>query len=79
MSFSAPKSLPYNQFTNLQLYCGKDGILRVKNGLTLEEYLNHPKLVESRKSSLEKSKMEETEFLMIDEKSFSKISMPHCA
>jgi hypothetical protein len=79
MNFETPKLLPHNQFTNLQLYCGKDGILRVKNGLTLEEYLNHPNFVKSRKAALKKSKSEDLKFVMVDEHFLSKISMPHSA
>lgn len=79
MKFDSPKNLPFNQITNLQLYCGKDGILRVKNGLTLDEYLNHPKFVKSRKTALKKSKVEELKFVMVDERWWSKISMPHSA
>lgn len=33
------------------LECGEDGVVRVKDGRTLEEYINHPKIVERRKNS----------------------------
>jgi hypothetical protein len=37
--------------SHYQLECGEDGVIRVKNGMSLDEYINHPDLVERRKNN----------------------------
>jgi hypothetical protein len=42
-----------DQWANASCYhleCGEDGVIRVKNGMSLDEYINHPELVERRKN-----------------------------
>lgn len=41
---------PY-QITNLQLICSADGIIKVKDGRTLEDYINDPRHVIRRQRS----------------------------
>ena len=37
--------------TNYNMECGDDGVMMVKDGRTLGEYLNNPEIVEARKKS----------------------------
>ena len=39
----------YGFLSEYFMRCGKDGKIRVKDGRTLEEYLNDPRLVKRRK------------------------------
>ena len=36
---------------NYNMECGDDGVMRVKDGRTLGDYLNNPEIVEARKKS----------------------------
>lgn len=74
-----PKFGKFNQVTDMQLHCGRDGILRVKNGMTLEEYINHPFFIKSRKASMRKLKESQSEFILIDVKLWHRFTIPHSA
>lgn len=68
-----PKVLPFGGIDEYFLQSGPDGILRVKDGRTLEEYLNDPRLVKRRK------KAGASEMILIQRAYFERISIPHCA
>jgi hypothetical protein len=72
------KPIQINQWghpDHYNLECGKDGIIRVKDGRTLEEYINSPELIKDRK---EKS-MNHGDQLLIAANVYERVSIPNCA
>ena len=68
-----PKTLPYGQISEYFLHSGPDGVLRVKDGRTLEEYLNDPRMVRRRK------KAGSGDMILVAADYYEKISSPRCA
>lgn len=68
-----PEINQWGFFSEYFLECGEDGIVRVKDGRTLEEYLNDPRFVERRKGK--------GGFPMVicDSKTYERALIPHCA
>lgn len=68
-----PKNLPWGGIDEYFLQSGADGVLRVKDGRTLEEYLNDPRLVKRRKKS------GASDMILVQRAYFERISIPYCA
>ena len=48
------KRIKINQWgfpSHYNLECGEDGIIRAKNGMSLEDYINSPAMVKARKNA----------------------------
>jgi hypothetical protein len=58
------------------LVCGKDGIVRVKDGRTLEEYINDPRIVRRRKKHFDGN---DSEMVLFSRKTYEKSLIPHVA
>ena len=51
MTHPIPEHSTFGFLSETFLVCGKDGVIRVKDGRTLEEYINDPRLVKRRKGA----------------------------
>jgi hypothetical protein len=58
------------------LECGKDGIIRVKDGRTLDEYINDPRLVKRRKNC---KAPKPTGMQLVSNEFYNRLLIPHCA
>jgi hypothetical protein len=65
----------WGQASEYFLVCGEDGIIRVKDGRNLEDYINSPELVKIRKSKARNHGNQ----IMIPADTYERISIPQCA
>ena len=61
--------------SHYNLECGEDGIIRVKNGMSLEDYINSPAMVKARK----KAKHSHGDQLLISKSHFERNSLTQYA
>jgi hypothetical protein len=61
------------------LVAGKDGMVKVKDGRSLEEYINNEYFVENRKHVMNNSGEEFVEYIMIPAKKYEELNIPHIA
>ena len=66
---------PFGFVDNYNLECGTDGVMRVKDGRSLEEYINHPEIVKARKDG----KNNQQEWILITSNVYERGCNPHCA
>jgi hypothetical protein len=66
---------PFGFVDDYNLECGTDGVMRVKGGRSLEEYINHPEMVEARS----KGEINHQEWILIAASVYERGCIPHCA
>jgi len=60
---------------NYNLKCGTDGVMRVKDGRTLNEYINNPSIVKARKDG----ETNHGDWILITATNYERGCIPHCA
>lgn len=74
-----PKIDKFGFFNNYFLFCNKDGILKVKDGKTLEEYLNNKYFIKNRKEFMKSRNKKKQEYIMIPAYLYEQLNIPHSA
>jgi hypothetical protein len=64
---------PWGNMSETFLECGDDGVVRVRDGRTLDEYINDPRLINRRRGK--------GRFAMMigDHRSYETMTIPRCA
>ena len=60
---------------NYNLKCGTDGVMRVRDGRTLDEYINSPSMVKARKDG----ETNHGDWILITATQYERGCIPHCA
>ena len=60
---------------NYNLKCGTDGVMRVKDGRTLDEYINSQSMVKARKDG----EINHDDWILITATNYERGCIPHCA
>lgn len=69
-----PESTPFS-LSETFLECRPDGVVQVKDGRSLEEYINDPRFVARRKKQIKSTKP----MVLCDAEVFGMAAIPHCA
>ena len=65
----------YGFVDNYNLECGTDGVMRVKDGRTLDEYINSPSMVKARKDG----ETNHGDWILNTAANYERGCIPHCA
>jgi len=66
---------PFGFVDNYNLECGTDGVMRVKDGRTLDEYINSSSMVKARKDG----KKNHDDWILIAATNYELGCIPRCA